>query len=277
MSLRIIENLVQGTDEWHDARRGMVTASTVGRLLTVSAPGAIEYVCPECDAGIGLPCMSRSRKEPTPIKTFHGPRIAVANEREIDAAPIISVADNDTSRAVTLTLVAERLSGFTEDTPMTSDMWRGVEAEPYARDMYGEHHAPATEVGFMVRDDWGFQIGYSPDGLVGDDGLIEIKAPRAKTHVQQVIDGKVPTHYMAQIQTGLLVSGRTWCDYIPYSGGLPLWSKRIFPDPAWHAAIIAAVSQFEANAAELITAYQTATRGLPVAERIEPFEVELKL
>lgn len=272
MSLHVIENLIQGTEEWHDARRGMVTASTVGRLLTVSAPGAVAYACPECDVRAGQPCISRARKEPTPIKVAHNSRTAVAADRAHDAPPVIETADNETSRALALTLVAERLSGLTEDTPMTSDMWRGVEVEPYARDKYAEHHKPVVEVGFMIRDDWGFQIGYSPDGLVGDDGLIEVKAPRAKTHVQQVIEGRVPTHYMAQIQTGLLVSGRAWCDYIPLSGGLPMWTKRIYPDLTWHTAIVSAVRAFEADADALIAAYHRATQGLPTTERIEAIE-----
>lgn len=273
MSLHIINGLIQGTQEWHDARRGMVTASTVGRLLTVTAPGPSKYECPDCDAAPDTPCVSLARTVPQPIKTHHSGRVELANHHAADAHPIVGVADNDTSRGLTLTLVAERLSGFTEDTHMTSDMFRGVEAEPHARDAYSDHHKPATEVGFMIRDDWGFQIGYSPDGLVDDDGLIEIKAPRAKTHVQTVVEGRVPTHYMAQIQAGLLVSGRAWCDYIPFVGGMPLWTKRIHPDPAWHEAIVAAVRAFETNAAELIDAYTQATRGLPVTERITELEM----
>ncbi|WP_269304856.1 YqaJ viral recombinase family protein [Aeromicrobium sp. HA] len=248
----------------------MVTASVISRLLTVSAPGATAYDCPECDAAAGTPCVSLARTEPQPIKTPHRGRVELAAHNAPSAPPVIEVADNDTSRGLTLTLVAERLSGMTEDTHMTSDMWRGVEAEPHARDAYSEHHKPATEVGFMIRDDWGFQIGFSPDGLVGDDGFIEIKAPRAKTHVLTVIEGRIPEPYMAQIQAGLLVSGRAWCDYIPFVGGMPLWTKRVHPDPAWHDAIVAAVRAFETNAAELTEAYLQATTGLPVTERIEP-------
>ena len=62
-------------------------------------------------------------------------------------------------------------------------------------------------------------LGHSPDGLVGDDGLLEIKAPRAKAHVLAVSPTSAP-HYMAQLQAGLLVSGRAWIDFVPFCGGL---------------------------------------------------------
>lgn len=216
MTLHIYDQLEQGSPEWHDQRRGMVTASVVGRLVT----------------------------------------------------PTLKVAANDTSRALTTTLVAERITGWTEDTPMTSDMWRGVECEPLARDLYSIHHQAATEVGFMVRDDWGFELGYSPDGLVGDDGLIEIKAPRAKTHLNTILNNQVPAHYMAQLQAGLLVSGRNWIDFVSYCGGMPLFVKRVEPDPAWHTAIVAAVETFEQTATEMVTRYRAAVAGLPETERI---------
>ena len=89
----------------------------------------------------------------------------------------------------------------------------------------------------MVRDDWGFKIGYSPDGLVGKDGLIEIKSRRPKKHLQTIIAGTVPAENMAQIQAGLLVSGRDWCDYISYCGGMRPWIKRVEPDTRWSPSI----------------------------------------
>lgn len=271
MTLHEFPQIVQGSEEWHGQRRGIVTASAVGALVSVGAPDALSVGCPECHAFADDPCISAARKVPTPIKTIHGARTSIAAERP----PVYSVADNDTSRGLTAALVAERIAGFTEDGPMTSDMWRGVECEPIARDYYSEHYAPVTETGFMVRDDWGFSIGYSPDGLVGDDGLIEVKAPRAKTHLTTVLADKVPAYNMAQLQTGLLVSGRKWIDFIPFVGGLPLWKTRVYPDPAWHKAIVAAVAQFELTAAEMVAKYMTATEGLPATERVVELEMSL--
>ena len=222
MTLHELPDLIQGTDAWHDQRRGIVTASAVGKLIT-----------------------SRT----------------------------IKPASNDESRGLTALLAAERITGWTEPTFMTGDMMRGVEDEPRARDMYAEHYAPVRESGFMVRDDWGFRIGYSPDGLVGDDGLIEIKSRRAKGQLQTILANEVPAYNFAQLQCGLLVSGRDWIDYVSYAGGMPLFVKRVLPDPRWFEAIVAAVAAFEDAVAQMQADYGDATAGWPVAERIDDLEM----
>lgn len=221
MTLTIYNKLEQGTPEWHDARRGIITASTVGRFIT-----------------------------PKTIK----------------------VAANADTRAMTYQLVAERINGWTEDTYVSRDMEEGHYIEPIARGLYSEHYAPVEECGFMVRDDWGYQVGYSPDGLVGETGLIEIKRHVAKLHLQIILAGEVPAEHMAQIQCGLLVSGREWCDYISFSGGMPLWIKRVHPDPVWRAAILEAVEAFEGNAEEMISLYTRAVHGLPPTDRTDMYQ-----
>lgn len=184
----------------------------------------------------------------------------------------VKPAVNDYSRALTMTLAAERITGHVEPIHMNADMERGTLDEPFARDIYSEHFAPATEVGFMVRDDFGFRIGYSPDGLVGDDGLIEIKSRKQKKQLATILADEVPLENMAQIQTGLLVTGREWLDYVSYCGGMPLYVKRVLPDPKWHKAIIEAVASFEASVAQMLDTYQTATLGRPATERINHYE-----
>lgn len=223
MTLHVFDQIEQGTDAWHDQRRGLVTASAVGKLLT----------------------------------------------------PTLRVADNDTSRALTATLVAERITGWTEESHMTPDMWRGVECEPIARHIYSGYYQQAVEVGFMRLDGDGWQLGYSPDGLVGDDGLLEIKSPRAKTHLNTILTDTVPTFYMPQLQSGLLVSGRRWIDYCSFVGGMPLFVKRVYPDTAWHEAITAACRTFETTAAEMVAAYDKATVNMPATERVLELEMSL--
>lgn len=181
----------------------------------------------------------------------------------------IKPANNPESRSIAALLVAERITGWTDETYLGADMERGWEDEPRAVAKYSEHHAPVTTAGFMVRDDWGFEIGYSPDGLVGDDGLIEVKSRRPKKHLQTVLADAVPADVMPQIQCGLLVSGRAWCDYVSYCGGMRMWHKRVHPDPAWFDAITAAVTQFEKTAAEMVAAYTEKTRDMPATERID--------
>src|SRR5690606_23239336 len=138
---------------------------------------------------------------------------------------------------------------------------------PVARALYSEHYAPATEIGFMARDDWGFKIGYSPDGLLRGDGLIGIKSRRPKQRLSTILAGEVPSEYTAQIYGCLIVSGRPWVDYISSCGGMPMWVTRVEPDPRWHEAIRAAVEAFERTAAEMVARYEAAVAGFPMTER----------
>lgn len=181
--------------------------------------------------------------------------------------PTLKVADNDTSRGLTLTLAAERITGHVEYVHPSFDMMRGTEDEPYARDVYAEHHAPVAEVGFIVREEDGYRLGFSPDGLVGDDGLIEIKSRNARTQLATIFNDKVPAANMAQVQAGLFVTGRAWCDYVSFCAGLPLYVKRVYPDMNWHTAILEVAQAFELNVTQLVTDYTAATNGLPATER----------
>ena len=186
--------------------------------------------------------------------------------------PTLKTANNDTSRGLTMTLAAERITGHVEPIQPSRAMERGTLDEPYARDAYAEHKGWAVDqIGFMVRQFDGFKIGFSPDGLVGDDGVIEIKSRAQKIQLKTVLADQVPAENLAQIQCGLLVSGREWCDYVSYSGGMKLWTKRVYPDAAWHEAIFAAVKQFEADATEAVSTYLAATADMPDTERIDHF------
>jgi YqaJ-like viral recombinase domain len=188
----------------------------------------------------------------------------------------LKVADNLTSKSLTMAITAERITNYVEPMATTRDMERGNLDEPYAREVYSERYAPVTEAGFMVREINGYRLGYSPDGLVADDGLIEIKSRKQKIQLGTFLDDEVPGANMAQIQTGLLVSGRDWLDYVSYTGGMPPYVKRVYPDQKWFAAIIAALVQFETNAADMLDKYLAATEGNPPTERIDHFaEMEI--
>lgn len=271
MSLDAYPEIIQGTPEWHDVRRGMVTASGIGQLLSVTTLGAIGYYCPACDVDSGHPCQSK-RAGAGPIKTMHPERVAAAAENPVQ---VIEPARGDTARSYTRLLVAERITGFTEPTFASDDMLRGQEDEPRALDVYAEHYAPVSTLGFMVRHIQVLgnagardaELGFSPDGLVGTDGFVEVKSRRQKKHLQTVLDDEVPAENMAQIQTGFVVSEREWCDYISYSGGMAMWKKRVYPDPKWREAIIDALDLFERNAVDMVATYRARTEGLPMTER----------
>lgn len=186
-------------------------------------------------------------------------------------AKTVKVADNETSRTLTKHLAAERITGYVEPTFTSADMERGNLSEPIARGIYSERYAPATEVGFMLLEQHGYRLGFSPDGIVGDDGLLEIKAPRQKKHLTTILSNDVPLEHMAQIQTGLLVSGREWLDFISYCGGMPLFVKRVLPDEKWFLAIHDAATAFEENTAAIIDRYHELTKDAPATERIDFF------
>lgn len=152
---------------------------------------------------------------------------------------------------------------------MSSDMWRGVMDEPIARAHYAEHHAPVIETGFMVLERDGVRLGYSPDGLVGGDGLIEIKSRRAKTHLTTILTDTVPAANMAQLQCGLLVSGREWIDYVSWCGGMPMHVIRVHPDQRWFDAITAAVEAAEVAIRTHLDHYADRIAGRPATERID--------
>ncbi|WP_201788506.1 YqaJ viral recombinase family protein [Rathayibacter sp. VKM Ac-2630] len=181
--------------------------------------------------------------------------------------PTLKVADNDTSRGLTHTLAAERITGEVEYVYPSFDMQRGTEEEPIARAVYAESYGAVDEVGFILRTGKDYRLGYSPDGLIGSDGLLEIKSRKPKEHIKTILSGKPPAENMAQLMTGLMVTGRKWIDYASFSAGLPLWTVRVYPDAAWFAAIEAAAQAFETNIADVIDRYTRAVEGLPATER----------
>ncbi len=181
--------------------------------------------------------------------------LITASEMSKIITPTLKIADNDQTRSHVFELAAQRITGYTEPTYFGDEMLRGVTDEPLARQLYHDNFAPVKECGFITNDDHGFTIGYSPDATVGDDGLIEIKSRRQKFMVQAIAEGEVPKEHVMQIQTGLLVTGRKWCDYLSYHGGMPLMPIRVYPDEAVHEAIIEACTAFEAKVAKVMNAY----------------------
>lgn len=261
-----LPDLEQGTPEWHDQRRGIVTASVIGNLITTRKLAAADYGCPACGVAAHQLCLAKNGKGT--IKTPHPERVDTA--RNSSSGTVFEVASNDNSRGLTMMLAAERITGWTEEMFVSDDMFRGVLDEPLARDKYGETYAPVTQVGFMTYEEPGIKIGFSPDGLVGDEGLIEVKSRKPKKQVSTVLSGNPPAENYAQLQCGLLVSGRQWLDYISYAGGMHMWVRRVYPDQRWFDVILAAARALEFNIAEIIRLYSEGVEGFPMTERTVP-------
>ena len=188
--------------------------------------------------------------------------LLTASEMRLILTPTLKIASNEKERAHLYELLAQRISGYVEPHYVSDDMLRGQADEVEARIAYEKAYGAVTECGFITNDKWGFTIGYSPDGLVGDDGLIECKSRRQKFQVQTIIENVLtdtaPLDFMFQCQTGFMVSERQWLDFISYSGGLPMATIRVWPDPVVQEAIEAAATDFEARLQSKLNLYREA-------------------
>ena len=218
----------QGSPQWLQARCGLLTASEV--KLVLNAPPKEE---------------TRVKKNGEPYK-----------QREWNV-----VADDDACRKHLYELAAQRITKFVEPIFQTMDMIRGHNDEMEARARYAEKYGPVREVGFITNCKWGFTLGYSPDGLPeGTNGGIECKSRKQKYQIQTVVEhaltGAIPSEFIMQHQTGMLVGELDWIDFISFSEKLPMAVIRVHPDDIIQAAILEAAEAAEAKIAKIISTYQ---------------------
>jgi putative phage-type endonuclease len=117
-------------------------------------------------------------------------------------------------------LIAEKLTGTVEQSYSNAAMKWGTETEPEARNTYAFlTDNEVVEVGFVVHPTIP-DAGASPDGLVGEDGLVEIKCPNTATHIDYFL-GKIPGKYIKQMQFQMACTGRKWCDFVSYDPRMP--------------------------------------------------------
>ena len=183
-------NMAQGTEEWLEARSGIITASAMNHVL--------------------------------------------------------AKGEGKTRRKYMYQMIGELITGNPAESYSNAHMERGHVQEPVARALYIEESnvTDPTEVGmFIEKWDWG-RIGYSPDLVCSDVGLAEIKTRQAYLQAELLDTGKRPPDVNKQLQTGLLVTGRRWIDYVSYCPGMPLFVERVYPDLEMHALILAESQRF---------------------------------
>ena len=200
--------------------------------------------------------------------------LTASEMKRIITPKTLKYSDNPDSRTHLNELLAQRITRYVEPTYITDDMLRGKEDEIAARLAYAEHFAPVEEVGFITNDEWGFVIGCSPDGLVGDDGGIECKSRRQKYQVSTIVSGTVPDEHVIQVQTCMLVAQRPWWDYVSYCAGLPMDVIRAEADLRIQTAIVAAARAFEETLEEKLEVYCDTVRSgkrklIPTVRTIE--------
>lgn len=232
MAVKYHRDLIQGTDAWIEARRGLMTASEMDLVLT--------------------------------------PKLAIANNEKV--------------RSHVYELLAQRITGYVEPRFISDDMMRGQEDEQLALSRYHQEVAEVSYCGFITNDKWGFTLGYSPDGLAGDDGLVEAKSRMQKhqmaticQHVRGVEATTIPDDFLLQCQAGMLIAERKWLDFISYCGGLPMIVIRIYPSDAVQEAIIDACAAFEEKIAEQRRIYEAARVFYPLLFDTERTEREIIL
>jgi hypothetical protein len=205
--------------------------------------------------------------------------LITASEMCLLMTPTLKQADNAKSRSHLNELLAQRITGYVEPSYCSDDMERGHIDEAEYRRVYEAHTGRAIqEVGFVTNASLiaGCVVGCSPDGLVGgefadpgDHGMIEGKSRRQKFQIETILSRAVPTDYVLQVQTGMLICERDWCDFISYSGGLPMFIRRVYPDPKMQAAILGTIRSTEQWLSDALGMYEAQVKenGYPMTER----------
>jgi len=145
-------------------------------------------------------------------------------------------------------LICERLTGMPTEGYTSAAMQHGIDTEPMARSAYESAvGALVVEAGFVPHRVI-HMSGASPDGLVDDDGLIEIKCPQTATHIDTLLSDAVPSKYIIQMQWQMACTGRKWCDFLSYdprlSENMRLFVKRVPRDDAFIAELEREVMSF---------------------------------
>lgn len=139
-------------------------------------------------------------------------KITASRVKDIDAKPKSGKALN----SVLLMVLAERLTGIQSQGFVNTAMQWGIDNEPNAVEAYEWQNFTKVEPCGLIDHPTIEMAGASPDGLVGDDGQIEIKCPNTETHLNTIITGKIPSEYLPQITWQLACTGRDWCDFVSY-------------------------------------------------------------
>lgn len=187
---------------------------------------------------------------------WHEARAGIVTASEFDnvLASGRGGAPSKTRRTYMLKLAGEILTG------QVGQLWAGNEhterghaMEPDARNLYAfQTDADPKLVGFMRRG----RVGASPDSLIGDDGLLEIKTKLPHLQLAVLLADEVPSEHIPQLQGQLLVSGRQWVDFVSYWPGLPLFVKRVQRDEPYIEQLAQSITTFNRELDEIVARFQ---------------------
>lgn len=239
----IFVDVDQGSEAWHQARAGVITASTFGTALEITG-GLTEQQQKYVTATLA----GKGEAASLQAAGYKNKPLSESVARALLGQPV------GTPSAASETLASdtaiERISKAPYgDTFQTFAMRRGSEMEAFARMRYESRYKTIVdESGLVLTDDRLF--GYSTDGFVGESGMIEIKTPlNSQKIVQMIATGNID-EYVHQIQGGLWITGREWCDFCMYvpplkGVGNDLYVKRIFRDDNFIDDMVTGLLKFE--------------------------------
>jgi len=148
---------------------------------------------------------------------------------------LVAKDTTDSYKDLVTNIACEIITGKMEEGYTNALMEQALELEPIARKQYEIlFDTEVKTIGFLTPDEdhkyheW---IGISPDGLLSDNGLLEIKCPLAKTHFEYIENNVLPSEYRYQVQGHLFVSGLSYCDFMSFVEGMKPFVIRVYPDP----------------------------------------------
>ena len=239
-------NMQQRSAEWFKARLGLVTSSNFADVMAGRDEAAAAYARWHRNRSIiGAVASGMARKDAaaahdvTPQTVGAAIKAGVPDEFSHDPPMAYQTYLNH--------VVAERISGELAENYTGADAERGIAYEDEAILAYEfQVNTTVKRIG-MVRNDI---AGASPDGLVGEYGLVEVKAPRRHHYIRMILSDDPAANYRPQIQGQLWLSERAWCDLCLYAPPLPLFIRRVLRDDDYIAELAVAVAAFETDVAK---------------------------
>lgn len=177
---------------------------------------------------------------------------------------VLSVGKGITRSKYKTRLAVERVTGTPKVTYTNDDMEEGKRLEKYARAAYlGKTLNRVQEVGFIKHPT--LETGASPDGLIGDDGLIEIKCVNEEVQMETIYSQKMPTMHIPQVQGQMWITGRKWCDFVSFCNGYEgdgrIFIVRVMRDDAYIWNLKNEVKRFLTEVDEMVSCFRKITGG----------------
>ena len=282
----------QGSIQWHQARKGVITSSAICKFVTLTEtpdwddyPDLLTNMDQVGEALVAVGLVAKMAKEKADQQA--GRLIDANPDAHIKSVIAQQAKDNPQLRGKAIDdpahfyqLLSERTRPHLEENFEGLDMMRGKYDEDIARNIYSETYHNVEECGFITNTKHGFKLGMSPDGLVGVDGGIEIKSRRngiqTRVIMEDLIEGRVPKEDLLQVQSSLLISGRSWWDYVLYSGGQPMAKVRAYPDKELHKKIIKICKAVDKRLTEETERYLEFISQFPPTE-YAPFTTDIQV